>query len=431
MPRDGDLRSRTITWVAHHEDQKRISRALDRRDVLRCGRRWGKTTLLENKAGRWASKGELVGWFSPTYKLLLPTYKRILRTMRPLVEHSSKVDSLIELATGGSVEFWTLSDEDAGRSRSYDRVIIDEASLVKKGLRQTWEQSIAPTLLDRRGKAVIAGTPKGIDDENFFYAACTDPLLGFVEYHAPTRANPMLDPVGVANLQNEYPPLVYQQEFLAEFIDWSGVAFFGRDALLDNGQPVAMPTRCDTVFVTIDSASKTGKERDGTGVIFWAYSRIPERRLWILDWDITQIEGALLETWLPTAFARLEELSRLCGARMGSIGAHIEDQNSGVILIQQAQRRGWDAHPIESKLTSLGKDERAINVSGYHFRGMVKITAEAFNKTLIYKEKARNHLMHQILNFRIADKDAAKREDDLLDCYCYGLMIGFGDSEGF
>ena len=77
----------------------------------------------------------------------------------------------------------------------------------------------------------------------------------------------------IAELIRDNDPLVYQQEYLAEFVDWAGVAFFARDKLS---------------------------------------RRAP---LLILDWDIAQIEGALLETWLPMVFERLEELSRLCGAR--------------------------------------------------------------------------------------------------------------------
>jgi hypothetical protein len=94
----------------------------------------------------------------------------------------------------------------------------------------------------------------------------------------------------------------------------------------------------------------------------------------ILDWDIVQIEGALLETWLPMVFGRLEELSRLCTARHGSIGALVEDKNSGTILLQQALRRQMPAQPIESVLTAKGKDERALSVSGYVHRGEIKYT---------------------------------------------------------
>jgi hypothetical protein len=44
--------------------------------------------------------------------------------------------------------------------------------------------------------------------------------------------------------------------------------------------------------------------------------------------------------------------------------------------------------------------------------------------------KSRNHLVDQIESFRIGDKDN-KREDDLLDTFCYGTAIGLGNSEGF
>jgi hypothetical protein len=150
----------------------------------------------------------------------------------------------------------------------------------------------------------------------------------------------------------------------------------------------------------------------------------------ILDWDIVQIEGAILETWLPTVFERLSKLSRICRARYGSVGAWIEDKNSGTILLQQSARRQWAARAIESKLTAMGKDERAISVSGYVHRGNVKYTDQALNKTTVYKRKTRNHLIDQVESFRIGDKDS-KREDDLLDTFCYGIAISLGNPDGF
>jgi hypothetical protein len=80
-------------------------------------------------------------------------------------------------------------------------------------------------------------------------------------------------------------------------------------------------------------------------VTFFGVDHIGRTPLLILDWDIAQIEGALLETWLPQVFARLEELARVCRARLGSIGAFIEDKNSGAILLQQALRRQMPARP--------------------------------------------------------------------------------------
>ena len=152
--------------------------------------------------------------------------------------------------------------------------------------------------------------------------------------------------------------------------------------------------------------------------------------LFILDWDVVLIEGAMLETWLPQVFARLEELAQLCRARRGSIGAFIEDKNSGTILLQQALRRQMPAHPINSKLTAMGKHERAISVSGYVHRELVKYADRAFEKTVIYKRHSRNHLLDQVESFRVGDRDG-DREDDLLDTFCYGVALALGNSEGF
>ncbi len=101
-----------------------------------------------------------------------------------------------------------------------------------------------------------------------------------------------------------------------------------------------------------------------------------------------------------------------------------------MVLLQQAARRGWPATPIDSKLTKLGKDERAISVSGYVYRGMVKLSRKAFDKVMTYKETTRNHLLGQVVGFRIGSKNE-QREDDLLDCFCYGVAIAFGNDEGF
>jgi hypothetical protein len=233
------------------------------------------------------------------------------------------------------------------------------------------------------------------------------------------------------DLRTGNDPLVYAQEHLAEFVDWAGVGFFAREKLLVNNQPVAFPKHCECVFAIIDTASKTGTEHDATAVTFFAFERYGSPYpLMILDWDIIQIEGALLETWLPIVFKRLQELAHQCRARGGSLGAMIEDKNSGTILLQQALRRGMPATAIDSKLTAMGKDERALNVSGYVFRGEVKYTDYAYNKVVTHKRRPKNHLVDQIENFRMGDKDS-RRDDDLLDTFCYGIAVSLGNSEGF
>jgi hypothetical protein len=429
--------SRLIKYTKFHEGQQRIADNRKKRTVLRCGRRFGKTVMLENLAAAWSGfDKKRVGWFCPTYKLLIPTYNRILRMVRPLVVSASKIDGLIELETGGCIEFWTLNDEDAGRSRSYDEIIIDEASLAKN-LRNTWEQSIAPTLLDRNGNCTMAGTPKGIDDEDFFYLACTNkektngwPEV-WTEFHAPTMANPTLSQTAIAALKENNHPLVYDQEYLAKFVNWSGVAFFSAESLTVNGLGVAYPMNCDCVYAVVDSALKDGSENDGTAVTYYALSQHFGHPLTILDWDIAQISSDLLVNWLPNVFKRCEQLAAMCKARRGSIGAFIEDKASGITLNQHSARMGWPAQPIDGDITSIGKDGRAVNASGPVYRGEVKISAYAYDKVTEYKGQTRNHLIHQVCGYRLGDKDAAKRADDLADTFTYGVIIGLNGPEGF
>lgn len=207
-----------------------------------------------------------------------------------------------------------------------------------------------------------------------------------------------------------------------------GASFFDVESLLVDGKPAETPDRCDTVFATIDTAVKTGKNNDATAAVFWAYNSLTQPCVHILDWDLLQIEGAGLESWIPSVFERLEELSRQCGARRGSSGAMIEDKATGMVLLQQAKNKGWPARAIDSKLTSMGKNERAIAANPYVVHGDIKITEHAYNKTKIYKGRSANHLITQISNFRIGSQDNAS--DDLLDCFCYGISITRGTNAG-
>jgi hypothetical protein len=444
----------TISIGRLHAGQIAAFRALQghRLKALRCGRRFGKTDFGKIWIADGLSRGLECAWFAPQHNTWSEVYSAMVDTFRPILAQASKSAGVIRLKNGGRLDFWTLGNAIAGRGRRYHRIVIDEAAFTKEGdntlddsMMGLWEKAIKPTLFDYSGEALVCSNSNGKDPENFFYNICTEPKYGFAEYHATTLDNPLLPKrlrgeidsawaerraQVLTDLKKDNDPLVYAQEYLAEFVDWSGVAFFAREKLLQGGQPVQYPKHCDTVFAVIDTASKTGTENDGTAVTFFARNEHSGIPVMILDWDIVQIEGALLETWLPSVFKRLEELSLLCRARCGPIGAWIEDKNSGTILLQQALNRGLHVHEIESKLTALGKDERAISVSGYVHRGDVKYTEHAFNKIAVYKQKSRNHLVDQIERFRIGDKDK-KREDDLLDTFCYGIALALGNNAGF
>lgn len=452
-----------------HVGQRAALRVPGNRTIVRCGRRWGKTDFGKTLAVNEAAKGYPVGWFAPDYKISSEAYDEMLDVIESSVPSlklsGSKVEGRIRTKTRGRVDVWTLENDRAGRSRKYKRVIIDEAAFTKLGqttipgsMLGIWEKSIEPTLLDLDGDCWVLSNTNGNDPDNFLYAISPsggDPprepggpgaKYGFREFHAPSWQNPHVPArkpgesredwlarraVTFEKLRREKHPLVFAQEYGAEFVDWSGVAFFAEEKLLANGVALPWPTNCDAVMAVIDSSTKAGKEHDGTAVAFYAINKSnPFTPLLILDWEVVQIEGAFLVDWLPGVLARLADLAAACGARYGSLGAFVEDKDSGQILIQAATAKGLPVTPIPSELTAIGKDMRALKASDHVYPGRVKITAPAYEKVSDFKGTVRNHFLAQVTGFRVGDKDAAKRADDLLDVFTYGVCIALGDPDG-
>jgi PBSX family phage terminase large subunit len=212
-----------------------------------------------------------------------------------------------------------------------------------------------------------------------------------------------------------------------------GGNFFSLSSMLVNGLPAELPNHPTYVFATMDTAMKTGMERDGVGVVYWALDihNVCEYPLYILGWDYRQIDGALLETWLPSVLEILEDFAKQTAALQGARGVHIEDQGSGSVLIQQGINHGWPTHAIKSKLTGMGKAERCLDVSSYVHLGQVKMTQAAFDQRVTYKGETKNHLLDQVLSFNASVKEKTNVADDLRDAWCYGIAIGLGNYEGF
>ncbi len=428
-PRSGAAQPK-ITLPRLHTAQLAALRTILRheRTVLVCGRRFGKTTLLEYVAAIGALGGLKVAWFGPDFRRNRPSFDRIGLLLGPALISKSATMLEIRCSGGGEIDFWTMADEGAGRSRSYDLAVLDEVTLAPREITPLFDLAIRPTLIDRGGVVVMAGTPRGVDGEQLFYRAATQPSEGWAVYHAPTTANPTLNADEVARLPTEYAPLVYEQEILANFVDWSGSAFFGSDAWLVDGKPAPYPERCDFIFATIDTAFKTGREHDGTAVVIFGKNRHHDRPLYVLDWDVVQISGELLIEWYPALLRRMRELHEQCGARLDPRGPYIEDTGAGMILLRQAMRQGLPAEAISTKLTSLGKDERALSTINYHMTGKVVLTQPAADKITRFQGVQRNHFLSQVTGYRPGSEMS---HDDLLDCYTYGLSIGLGDGRGW
>ncbi len=208
--------------------------------ALRCGRRFGKTDFGKIWITQGLIQGEECAWFAPQHMTWSEVYTDLNQTLQPILDTSSKGAAVMRMKNGGRLDFWSLENPIAGRGRGYRRIVIDEAAFAKNGdnkvdgsMMEIWEKSIKPTLYDYGGEALVCSNSAGKNSDNFFYNICTDPQYGFREFHAKTVDNPLLP----KRLQNErleawrerqaqfqadlitdYDPLVYAQEYLADFV---------------------------------------------------------------------------------------------------------------------------------------------------------------------------------------------------------------------
>ncbi len=214
----------TIELPQKHPGQQYVYQHRKRYNVIQCGRRWGKTTFGEVIASEVAIENEPVGWFAPTYKYLDLVWAEIATMLKPILVLKNRQQMRMELVTGGTIDFWTMDSDDAGRGRKYKRVIIDEAGLVKNML-GIWQAAIRPTLTDLKGDAWFLGTPKGRREFHELFQRGEQGKDNWASFRRPTVDNPCIDPAEIEEARQQMLPQVFEQEYLGIPADDGGNPF--------------------------------------------------------------------------------------------------------------------------------------------------------------------------------------------------------------
>src|SRR5262249_20892887 len=135
-------------------------------------------------------------WFSPTYKMLLESWRSLQETLLPVTTSKNNAEFRLEVRGGGSVTMFSLDTEvsETVRGRAFKCVVVDEAALVRE-LRKVWENTIRPTLADHRGEAWFLSTPRGMNDFKLFFDRGQDPEReDWASWQMPTSSNPHIAP---------------------------------------------------------------------------------------------------------------------------------------------------------------------------------------------------------------------------------------------
>lgn len=213
----------TIRLPKPHVNQRRILDGAKRFNHIKCGRRFGKTYLI-SKLTVPALKGKKVGIWFPTYKDLSNVWEDQKYRFKDVITRKDESLKQIHMIGGGRVDFWSMEDPGSGRGFDYDRAIMDEFAKARKN-REAWQQTIRPTLTDRKGDAWFFSTPKG--RTNYFFRLQVDhqadPNWAFWKF--TSYDNPYLDPTEIEAAKHQLDTLTFGQEYLAEDVDFNEVPF--------------------------------------------------------------------------------------------------------------------------------------------------------------------------------------------------------------
>jgi phage FluMu gp28-like protein len=195
-------------------------------NVAACGRQIGKTTLGIDRLARAAAEGQPTAWFAPTYKYLEQVWRALRLALEPVTNGKSEQQHVLDLRGGGSVDCWSLDDEDAGRGRRYGLIVVDEAAMVRN-LEDVWQASLRPTLSVLEGGAWFLSTPKGLNFFHRLYQLGQDELEPeWRSWQMPSSASPYIKPAELEAARRALPERIYAQEFLAQFLEVEGSGVF-------------------------------------------------------------------------------------------------------------------------------------------------------------------------------------------------------------
>lgn len=206
-------------------DQATILRHSAQVKVVCTGRRWGKTVMGGTYALLCARRGASVAWIVPTYRNSRPLWRFCQQRTVAVADRLriNRSEMVIEFPGGGRLGVYTADNDNAIRGEAFHVAIVDEAPLVRP---ETYTDVIMPTLADHNGSCLLIGTPKG---RNWFYQEFQRGVQDGRQqaaFTAPTSANPLPNIQRAFRLARErVSERTFRQEWLAEFLDSSGLVF--------------------------------------------------------------------------------------------------------------------------------------------------------------------------------------------------------------
>lgn len=194
--------------------------------VVCAGRRWGKTFLSLREMCRFASiPNKKVYYIAPTYRqaktIMWDDLVAKLTALR-WVKKINATELTIRLKNNSTIALRSADNYDSLRGISIDYLVLDECSDIDVAC---WSEVLRPALADKQGHAMFISTPKGF---NWFYDlwAGAPAQNNWESFQFTTLEGGNVPEDEVEQAKQEMDPRTFEQEFLASFVNFSGLCYY-------------------------------------------------------------------------------------------------------------------------------------------------------------------------------------------------------------
>ena len=300
--------------------------------VACVGRQFGKSLMAINLSLYWMiNNGPVkVLWVSPVYSQTTKVQKELMQAIGAsgLVKNCNYSDNYIRLKNGSEIIFRSAEKYDNIRGLTVDYGILDEAAFMKE---DAWKEAIKPVFLVRGKKVLFISTPKG---KNWFHElyqlARSNDYENYKAYTGSSYDTPYINIEEIEDAKRTLPPNVFQQEYLAKFIDSGGEVF-------SNLESNIMPTwgqNNSKIYCGVD----LGKQEDFTVATFMN-----------AQGQVIDIYRANAQEWTQMTREIITRVKRYNATVM------IEVNSIGDVIYEQVKNQWADTHPFVT--TSKSKNE--------------------------------------------------------------------------
>jgi hypothetical protein len=357
-----------------HAKQASFVKSTAKRNVVRGGRRGGKTVGVSIRAVRRFLKGRRILYATPTQEQVDRFWVTVTRALQEPIDagvfYVNETRHIIELpGTEQRIRAKTAWDADSLRGDYADELILDEYQLMSE---DAWGLVGAPMMADHDGNATFVYTPPSLHSRartrirardprhaaKLFKRAAADKTGRWKTFHFTSKDNPHISQAAVEELAKDMTALAYRMEILAEDVDEAPGALWTREILEKGRRPAPVDSKgkplISRIVVGVDpSGTSTGAE---AGIV--VAGRAGDEAFVLAD-------GSLQASPAGWAAAAIDEYNR------HHANLIVAEANYGGEMVKETISTANPKVPVKIVFASRGKQIRAEPISAMYQHGHV------------------------------------------------------------